>query len=344
MKTVCCPALSALLLCTLTVAPALADTIRVPEDQSTIQAAIHAASAEDFVVVAPGTYVENLYILGKRITLRSEKGAATTVIDGNRSGSVVILSGGEADLTVLEGFTIRNGTGTDRGPDLGTCGGGVFCSAVSPTILDCRIIENRADMGGGIGCVQEATPTIAGTTIADNQAAFHGGGIYADFLTTLAIMSCTISNNDGHYFGGGFYLYGASVSAANCIVVGNLADNGGGFYTGYHTSLKVTFGTISENSAIGIDGTGGGVYADRESSAVLISNSIVWGNSASLFGSPYGKEIFGIVLVGSSVVQGGVARPRQPRFGPSFRRGRGFSSLPSVTLHRRRSPELAFFR
>ena len=41
------------------------DTIHVPADQVTIQAAINAASNGDTVVVEPGTYVEKINFLGK---------------------------------------------------------------------------------------------------------------------------------------------------------------------------------------------------------------------------------------------------------------------------------------
>jgi len=43
--------------------------ILVPEDYPTIQAGIEAAADENLVLVAPGTYVENINFLGKAITL-----------------------------------------------------------------------------------------------------------------------------------------------------------------------------------------------------------------------------------------------------------------------------------
>ena len=70
-------ALALFLLC-----PPSQATVHVPADFPTIQEAIDAAASHDTILVAPGTYVENLDTLGKDLTLRSEAGPAVTVIDG----------------------------------------------------------------------------------------------------------------------------------------------------------------------------------------------------------------------------------------------------------------------
>ena len=62
-----------------------AATIHVPADQPTIQAAIDAAAGGDTVLVAPGTYYEDINFNGKIITVTSEQGAAATVIDAGGS-------------------------------------------------------------------------------------------------------------------------------------------------------------------------------------------------------------------------------------------------------------------
>jgi hypothetical protein len=88
------------------------NTIRVPEDQPSIQAAINTANNGDTVLVAPGTYFENLFFSGRAITVKSSAGADSTIIDGGGELPVASFQSGEGQGTVLNGFTIRNG-----GPD-----------------------------------------------------------------------------------------------------------------------------------------------------------------------------------------------------------------------------------
>jgi len=66
-----------------------AQIIHVPEDQPTIQSGIIAASDGDTVLVAQGTYIENINYYGKAITVAShyliEQDSAyiiNTIIDG----------------------------------------------------------------------------------------------------------------------------------------------------------------------------------------------------------------------------------------------------------------------
>ena len=137
-----------------------AATIRVPADAATIQQAIDAAAPGDTVLVAPGTYVENLTFLGKAITVVSEGGPAVTVIDGNWSGPVVAFTSGEPRGAVLRGFTVQRGATSFSG-------GGVLIQNSSPTIADNWIVGNGACSGAGVYS-SFGSPLIQGNRIARN--------------------------------------------------------------------------------------------------------------------------------------------------------------------------------
>ncbi len=57
------------------------NTVHVPVDKPSIQAAIDAAATGDTVLVAPGTYLENINFHGKAITVISEQGPSVTTIE-----------------------------------------------------------------------------------------------------------------------------------------------------------------------------------------------------------------------------------------------------------------------
>jgi hypothetical protein len=102
-----------------------AATLHVPSQYPSIQGAMTAAANGDTILVAPGTYVENIDFLGKSVHLLSEQGPEVTIIDGNQAGSCVTFADGEDENAIIEGFTLTNGSGRDV-PGLPDVGGGVF--------------------------------------------------------------------------------------------------------------------------------------------------------------------------------------------------------------------------
>lgn len=80
--------------------------IHVPADQTTVQAGINASNNGDTVLVAPGTYAENITFRGKAIQVTSSGGPSVTTINGGAHGPVVTFNSGETASAILSGFTL----------------------------------------------------------------------------------------------------------------------------------------------------------------------------------------------------------------------------------------------
>src|SRR5207249_688569 len=150
---------------------ARAATINVPASQPTIQAAINAASNGDTVLVAPGTYRENINFMGKAITVTSSGGPSVTTIDGGAAGSVVMFRTNEGRNSVLSRFTVTNGSANGV-PSWD--GGGIYISYASPTVSG-NVITQNGPCGGGIAAYSSSA-LIQGNTITNNGEHGQGGG------------------------------------------------------------------------------------------------------------------------------------------------------------------------
>ncbi len=260
-------------------------TLHVPGDQPTIQAAINAAADGDTVVVAPGTYVENINFEGKAITVTSSAGPAVTTIDGGANGSVVTFNSGETTKSVLNGFTIRNGSTY-------YAAGGIQITSSSPTITGNVITANHSPEGIGIN-IYGGSPQIKNNTITGNtqigSSGGGGGGIYTSGTSsspaTPIITGNTITNNSvaGGGSGGGISVayFGVPVIQDN-LIQGNTAYNyGGGLsLTGYDGAIVVQ-NIITNNISEG-GGSGGGVYISGPANIKdVLTNNTLAGNSAS---------------------------------------------------------------
>ncbi len=85
-------------------------TINIPADQPTIQDGINSAYDLDTVLVAPGTYIENLDLLGKEIVLLSSGGYSSTIlIPANGNYNTIYIANGEGPGTIVQGFKILGG-------------------------------------------------------------------------------------------------------------------------------------------------------------------------------------------------------------------------------------------
>ena len=235
-------------------------TIHVPQDQPTIQAAIKAASNGDIVLVADGTYHENINFLGKAITVKSVDGASKTTIDGGGTNTVVTFSSSEGAGSILEGFTVTNGYNEYSGS-------GIYIAGAAPTIRNNIIAKNAGCAGIGIA-VQGGGPLIAGNVIRNNFMSGCSGGT-----------------------GGGGIGVVAPPSSGQTRIIGNLIENNNASSSngGGGISLFAAGSPIVENNIIeGNNGgdAGGGLAMWNDSSPVIVQN-LFFQNTSSQGGAMY---------------------------------------------------------
>lgn len=152
-----------------------------------IQEAIVEADEGDVVLVQPGTHYENIDFHGKGIHVVSAEGAAVTVIDGQRRGSVVQIRAMEPDTAALEGFTLTNGRGTENH------GGGLFVENADPLILHNVVVGNEANIGGGI-YLRHGYAQVSNNVVVDNQAFEGGGGVVCTNCKGLISFNTFVNN------------------------------------------------------------------------------------------------------------------------------------------------------
>ncbi|MCF7810989.1 choice-of-anchor D domain-containing protein, partial [bacterium] len=211
--------ISAILSLILSTTLVYADEFHVPEDYETIQEAIDDATDDDVIIVHPGTYTENINLLGKEIVVGSlyvttgqEEYIDSTIIDGDGAGIVVRLRNGETENTRISGFTITNGEAS--------YGGGLYINASSPSLDHLLVTGNHVTRwGAGIYCTADAAPAMSHVTVADNAADAGNGGIHVYNGGTATIdnsiffdntpaatpngMTVTYSDVEGGYAGAG---------------------------------------------------------------------------------------------------------------------------------------------
>jgi len=293
--------------------PATAKTIYVdddgPADFNNIQSAIDDSNDGDVIVVAEGTYFENINFKGKNIILRSTDPnnpdvIAATVIDGQQNGSVVTFNSGEDVNCVLSGFTVTGGNaqhgggiycaGKERWWDIGNSptlinliiignsaefwGGGMANNALSiPTLKNCIFYDNYSRDGGGI--YNEGSPRLFYCVFRENNASNRGGGMANyDAVGSPILNGCVFEGNSA-LFGGGMDNDETNVTLINSIFIVNSAgDDGGGMHNSYNNLTAVNC-IFSGNLAID---HGGGMY--NHAINLVLTNCTFNGNSANNIG------------------------------------------------------------
>lgn len=268
--------------------PLLATIILVPSQYPTIQQGLNAATTGDTVLVAPGTYPENIswpYVDG--ILLTSEYGSDSTIIDGGSAGRVINFPNmAFSNSTEITGFTIQNGYAVQ--------GAGIYIYQGSPSILQNVIRWNVAQgtstwvYGGGLFCDGVGRPQIEYNTFQGNAAKGqywnHGGAIYIDNSNSALILGNTIEYDSTI---GGSWNYGAGIYCSN------------------GASPDIMHNIIRENTCTqGSRGHGAGIYVGRDCNAYILSN-LIYSNRTQSGSWNYGAGL--LINSGAHVINNTIA-------------------------------------
>lgn len=219
---------------------AIATTIHVPGDATTIQEGIDIAQDSDTVLVAPGSYNEVIDFLGKGIVVTSSHGPEVTKISARAKYLVSFISD-EDTTSVLSGFSLR-GNSTQHaiycegsGPLVRNCdmagfagdyhgGAAVLCVGSAAKIRD-NVIHNNGSIADWVGCIAVADSgavEITGNQIFSNSA-LSGPAITCISGSRGALIAHNTMWNSRNYegWGGGIFVGGSDITIHNNTIVGD---------------------------------------------------------------------------------------------------------------------------
>jgi parallel beta-helix repeat protein len=268
---------------------------------TTIQAAINAATNNDVIRVAQGSYTGAMtdtgtpftatVIITKNLTLlggfnsdfsQHNPQVYTTTIDGQlQPWSVVAMLGSRA---TVDGFAIINGRAPQNGGGLwiGDRMGNSAVVTVSNNLIAYNRLPGTTPVPGGAGIFVadgSATANILSNNIVSNtiEASGVGGGICVGAGATVVISGNQILSNTALLAGGGVVAGTDTVQIINNYFEGNTE---GSIVIVHYASALIQGNTIVSNTA---SWSGGGIRA-QDHSVVTITNNVVAHNIANVGG------------------------------------------------------------
>ncbi len=237
---------------------------------TTLQAAINDPLTLNghIIEVDPGTYYENVKV-NKSLTIRSFSGNATDTIIRGMSNTAHVVEIAASSVTI-NGFTVRNGTGTDKA--------GVYMASGTrdALVLNTTLTGNYR----GASLFNSTNAFIMGSTLSENS----DNGIVVESSKNTTVIGTTVSGNQktGIYI----YRYNTNLTIADSYFNANSWDGiySDISYSGQNNNITIRNNTISNH--VGSAGSGfyraGILIADNQDNWTVTDNRLN-GNSFGLF-------------------------------------------------------------
>ena len=292
------------------------DTIRIPQDFETIQMGLDSASDNSVVLIAPGTYIENVIWPEdkKGINLIGELGSDSTVIDGDAKGRVLQKDIFSDPNSIIKGITFRNGmagtaaglyidgrgtilddvvvTGNETRGAIHCDGGGAKLESYSGIIRNCRFTSNQGNgtwtsFGAGLsielsGNLEMDNVVISGNRSTGGNSSSSAGMTIDGFSNSITMTNVRVQGNRNIHDTFGF-TPGASIGARNvtidsCRFSGN-SNNGAPKSEGGGLSIRADNGVIKNSSIVGnFAEDGAGLRFYRDDNNIKVINTIISNN------------------------------------------------------------------
>ena len=212
-----------ILLLSIFVSSVSASTLYVPDDYSTIQAAVNAANAGDVVIVRDGIYTENVNVK-KRLTIQSENGAEFTTVKSTKPSESIFEI--RASYVNISGFTVIGTTAN--------------CDGIALFSNYCNISYNTISNNSyGIEIIYSNNNKISGNILSNNNC-----GIDIAFSSNNIISNNNIMNNRG-----GIDIY---FSNSNIINNNTILNNHHGLKLEASKDNLITNNSVKNNKGCGI--------------------------------------------------------------------------------------------
>lgn len=243
----------------------------VSAPKQNIKSAIDVAQNGDTIILAPGTYGNtknsDLSFGGKRLTLRSQAGAAKTIIDGSAHTAYTITGN---DNVTLSGLTFTN------------CNRALYIKSQA-SIYNCVFSGCWGTVGGGLMVDVNARATIVGCTFDDCSGT--KGGAIANHFGTVTINQCSFRGNRATWYGGAVSAFGPT-SIDRCSFRENHSEYAGAVVVG--DKVRITNSTFLGNTADQWGGAVGLMLPGADGILTLESSLFVGNSAANVDGREYG--------------------------------------------------------